>query len=83
MLWPLLSTVSSISVLRAYTVACGISSHTDACAFSSPLQVVNNAALPLYISPEVADTILFIGKAVWLLRHPAGNMVGQDLLPNR
>ncbi|GAX73958.1 hypothetical protein CEUSTIGMA_g1408.t1 [Chlamydomonas eustigma] len=45
--------------------------------------VVNASALPTYISPEVADTILFIGKAVWLLRHPAGDLIGQDLLPSR
>ena len=41
------------------------------------------AALPLCISPEVAETILFVGKAVWLLKHPAGAFEGQELLPIR
>ena len=46
-------------------------------------QMVDPVALPLYISPEVAETILFVGKAVWMLKHPSGSFEGQELLPIR
>ena len=69
--------------------------YVDGRAFPAPLEItttpfdllltqrVDSSALPLYISPELAETILFIGKAVWLLKHPSGEFEGQDLLPSR
>jgi hypothetical protein len=42
---------------------------------------VNAAALPPGISPALASSIEFVGKAVRLLRSPAGAEEGQVLLP--
>lgn len=51
--------------------------------FSPQTVQVDLAALPLYVSAELADTILFVGKAVRLLKRPSGTFAGQELLSDR
>ncbi|KAG1679668.1 hypothetical protein FOA52_006185 [Chlamydomonas sp. UWO 241] len=43
---------------------------------------VDVGRLPLYVSPEVASTVLFVGKAVRLLKAPTGTFADQQLLSN-
>jgi gamma-tubulin complex component 4 len=43
---------------------------------------VDVTRLPLYVSPEVASTILFVGTAVRVLKHPTGTFADQQLLSN-
>lgn len=37
--------------------------------------------LPIYVTPELADTIAFVGRAVRMLKTRAAGFSGQDLLP--
>ncbi len=39
--------------------------------------------LPFYVSPDLASTVLFVGRAVRVLRRPAGGAGGggRELLP--
>lgn len=50
------------------------------CADSRALQVLYNE-LPIHVTPELADTIAFVGRAVRMLKTRAAGFTGQDLLP--
>lgn len=49
------------------------------CAVTA-LQVLYNE-LPIYVTPELADTVAFVGRAVRMLKTRAAGFTGQDLLP--
>lgn len=41
------------------------------------------SALPSYVTHEMADSILFVGNSVQLLRNPRGTFQGQELISNK
>lgn len=51
-----------------------------ALSLSYALQVLYNE-LPIYVTPELADTVAFVGRAVRMLKTRAAGFTGQDLLP--
>lgn len=47
----------------------------------SPCMQVRPERLPLYLSPDIAEKVLFVGRAVRVLKDPKGALKGHTLLP--